>query len=137
MHLLGREELERIPARYRLLVKIMLKFPNPSLPFLVLKHLPAFEGIFWAILMPLFLAFLGTTYFWFIPFLSVHFPFPLNLIIAFLIPASIFVFFLRIQLERTILWWRSIHEEPREWQTSKRVEEFIEILNKQQKRKKS
>jgi len=137
MLLLSRDELERIPARYRLLVKILLKLPNPSLPFFFLKHFPGFEGIFWAILTPLFVAFLSFSYFWSIPFLSLHFSFPLNVIIAFLIPAIFFVFFLRIQLERTILWWKNIHEEPREWQTSKRVEELVELLNRQRKRKKS
>ena len=137
MPLLNRDEFERIPARYRLLVKILLKLPNPSLPFFIVKHFPEFEGIFWALVVPLSLSVFFWVAIWLISFLSFHFSFPLNVIIGFLMPAIPFVFFLRIQLERTVLWWKSIHEQPRDWQTSKRVEEFIELLNRQQKRKKS
>lgn len=136
MPLPSRDELERIPTRYRWLVKVMLKLPNPSLPFFVLKHLPEFEGIFWGLVTPLFMAMYVYFFAWLIPFLTLTIGFPLNVIFGFAIPAVVFVFFLRIQLERTILWWKGIHEEPREWQVSKRVEELIELLNRQQRRKK-
>ena len=137
MPLLSRDELERIPAQYRWLVKILLKLPNPSLPFFVLKHFPEFEGIFWALVVPCFLILYFFFNIWLFPFVTLRFGFPLNYVFGFLIPAIIFVFFMRIQLERTILWWKSIHEEPREWQISKRVEELIELLNRRQKRKKT
>jgi len=134
--MLTHEELERIPLRYRLFVKILLKIPIPNVPFWVLRHFPEFEGFFWALVVPISLAVFFWAELWFIPFLSFHFDFPWNVIIGSLIPAIPFVFFLRIQLERTILWWRNIHEKPREWQISKNVEELVELLNRQQKRNK-
>lgn len=137
MRLLSRDELERIPLGYRLLVKMLLKLPNPSLPFYVLKHFPELEGVFWALVVPCFLILYFFFNIWLFTFMTLRFSFPLNYVFGVLIPAIIFVFFLRIQLERTILWWKTIHEEPREWQTSKKVEELIELLNRQQKREKS
>jgi len=136
MPLLSRDDLERIPTRYRWLVKILLKLPNPSLPFFALKHFPELEGIFWALVAPCFLVLYFFFNIWLFSFVTLRFGFPLNWVFGVLIPAIIFVFFLRIQLERTILWWKSIHEEPREWQTSKRVEELIELLNRRQKKQK-
>lgn len=135
--LLSQDELEQIPSRYRLLVKLFLKLPNPSLPFFILKHFPEFEGIFWALVVPLSLSVFFWVYLWFIPFLSLHFSFPMNVIIGLLVPTIPFVLFLRIELDRIILWWRSIHHEPREWQIAMRVEEFVELLHRQQKRKRS
>lgn len=135
--MLDGDEFEQIPTRYRLLIRLFLKLPNPSLPFFILKHFPEFEGIFWALVMPIFMAMYVYLFLWLIPFLTLTVGFPLNIIFGYAIPAIIFVFFLRIQLERTILWWRNIHKKPREWQTSKRVEELIELLNRQQNRKKS
>lgn len=137
MHtLLSHDQLEQLPSRYRLLVKMLLKLPNPRLPFFILKHLPEFEGILWAAVVPILLG----LYFWFsiwlFPFLSLRVGFPLNIILGLLTPAVIFLFFLRIQLERTILWWRNIHQSSKEWDTSKSVEEWVQLLKKQQRRNK-
>jgi len=133
--LLSSEELERIPLRYRLLVKILLRLPNPSLPYFILKRFPELEGFFWSLIVPLLL----TLYFffnaWAFPYLSTLVGFPLNVIFGFIIPAVIFVFFLRIQIERTILWWKNIHSQQKEWEPSKRVEELISLLEKQRRRK--
>jgi hypothetical protein len=135
--LLSREELEQIPLRYRLLVKAFLKLPNPGIPFFIMRHFPEFEGILWGLVVPLSLGFFIWFDMWFVAFLSLHFSFPLNVIIGFLVPAIPFLFFLRIELERTILWWRNIHEQPKEWQISKKVDELIDLFNRQQKGKKS
>lgn len=136
MPLLSRDELEQIPTRYRLLVKILLKLPNPSLPFFVLKHFPELEGILWALVAPCLLILYFFFNVWLFPFVTLRFGFPLNYVFAVLIPAIIFVFFLRIQLERTILLWKTIHEKPREQQMYKRVEELSKLFRRQQKKKK-
>lgn len=133
---LSRDELEQIPFRYRLLVRILLKFPNPSLPFFILKRFPEFEGILWAIVVPSLLILYFFFMVWLFPFLTMLVGFPLNVIFGFTVPAVIFLFFLRIQIERTIFWWRSIHEQPKEWEPSKRVEELIELIERHHRRKK-
>jgi len=132
--LLSQDELERIPTHYRLFVKILLKLPNPGLPFFILKRFPGFEGIFWALVVPIFLALYSFFTLWLFSFATIHFGFPSNYVLGVLIPAIILIFFLRIQLERTVLWWKNINEQPREWQISKKVEELAEILNRQRKR---
>jgi len=132
---LTREELEQIPLRYRWLLKLFLRLPTPSIPFAVLKRLPEIEGVFWTIIVPILL----TLYFffnvWLITFTARFFGFPLNIIVSFLIPGVAYVFFIRIYVKRAILWWRNVHERPREWEVPKRVEELIELFKKQQRRK--
>jgi len=135
--LLSRDELKSIPLQYRLLVKILLKLPNPSLPFFILKKFPEFEGILWAVVVPIFFMLYSFFNAWLFSFLSLSVGFPLNVILGFVVPVVIFVFFLRIQLERMILLWRNTHHPLREWDTSKRAEEWIQLLRKQQRRKKS
>lgn len=131
------DELEQIPFRYRLLVNMLLKLPNPNLPFFILKRFPEFEGIFWAVVVPILLGLYTWFNVWLFPFLTQHFSFPLNIIFGFTIPAVIFVFFLRIQIERAILLQRNIHRPLKEWDISKTVEEWIQLLKKHQRRKKS
>lgn len=137
--LLSREELEQLPFLYRLVVKVLLKMPNPSLPFFVLKKFPEFEGILWAVVTPSLLILYFFFNIWLFSLSGLRVGFPINLIVIFgvMIPAVIFVFFLRIQIERTILWWRNIHEPQKEWDAPKRVEELIELFEKQRMRKKS
>lgn len=135
--LLSQDELEQIPLPYRLVVKMLLKLPNPSLPFFILKRFPEFEGILWAAGVPILLFLYFLLNFFLVAYLSLHVVFPLSVIITLIIPIVIFLFFLRIQLERTILWWRNIHEPPKEWQTSKTMEELVELFRRQQKRKRS
>lgn len=125
-----REELEKIPRRYRWLVKLFLKVPNPSL----LSKFPGVQGVFWAIVVPIFL----TGYFlfsvWLIALLSSFVAFPFNFLLILLIPSIIFVIFLRIIFERTAQWWRNIQAPIKEWDIAKATEELLEILKKQQMR---
>jgi hypothetical protein len=62
------------------------------------------------------------------------FPFPLNVLTGLLMPGVIFVFFLRIQLERALVFWRSLSSS-KEWRVSEVTEELIEIFRKQQEKK--
>jgi len=118
-------------------MKMLLKLPNPSLPFFILRRIPEFEGILWAMIVPILLI----LYFWFsiwsFPYFTILFGYPLNVISAFLIPAMIFVLFLRVQLERGILLWRSISRPSKAWDPSKRAKELIDLLKKQQRKTRS
>jgi len=129
--LLSREEIEQIDPRYRWLVKWFLKLPNPSFPYPMLRRLPWIEGVFWAVVMPIFL----TIYFFvsllLVSFLSFHFIFPVNVILGLLIPTMFFALFLRIQLERTILWWRNLNKPPIDWDVSKIIEEFVKLTRRE------
>jgi len=129
---LSREELDQIPPRYRWLIKLFLKLPNPGFPYFVLKKLPGIEGIFWAVVTPILLTLYFLSSIWLIAFLSLHVIFPFNILLGLLIPAVIFVFFLRIELERTILWWKNLQSPGKEWDISKVVEELSEVFKKKQ-----
>lgn len=131
----SREELEQIPPRYRWLIKLFLKFPNPSFPYFILKKLPEIEGVFWAVGVPIFLTIYFSSSVWLFAFLSFHVIFPFNILLGLFIPAIIFVFFLRIQLERTILWWKNLRSPSKEWDISKIVDEFAELTRKQRQRR--
>lgn len=131
---LSREELDQVPQRYRWLIKLFLKLPNPGFPYFVLKKLPGIEGIFWAVVTPILLILYFLSNIWLIAFLSLHVIFPFNILLGLLIPTIIFVFFLRIELERTILWWKNLQGPGKEWDISKVVEEFVELTKKQKQR---
>jgi len=125
--LITREELERVPLRYRWLLKLLLKFPNPS----IFSKFPGIEGVFWAIVAPIFLILYFLTSVGMVAFLSLIFIFPFNIVLGLLIPGIIFVFFLRIQVERTLQMWRNIHTPIKNWDIAKTAEELLEIFKKQ------
>ena len=60
--------------------------------------------------------------------------FPLNYILAFLVPSVFALFWLRLQLERALNWWKSI-QEPLLWDVEKSVEEYANLLEEQRKKK--
>jgi len=112
-----------------------MKFPNPSFPYFVLRRLPEIEGVYWAVVVPLLLIVYFLFSIWFVVFLSMHVVFPFNLLLGLLIPFIIFVFFLRIQLERTVLWWKNIHSpQKEEWDVSKAVEELAKLRREKRQR---
>jgi len=133
--LLSKEELEKIPLRYRWLLKVLLRLPNPRIPFFVVKRITWFEGIFWALVVPVSLILYFFFSVWFTAFLALHVAFPLNWIVGLLIPAVFLVFFLRIEVERTILWWRHIHAQSEEWDVGKRVAELEEIFRRRKSKR--
>jgi len=130
--LISHEELDRIPRRYRWILMILLKLPNPGFPNFVLKRLPEIEGLFWAVVVPAFLIAYFFFCFWLVLFLSLFVIFPFNVVFGLFIPATIFVLFLRIQLERAIHWWRNVQSPTKEWDVVKAAEELVEIFRKQQ-----
>jgi len=122
--------------KYRLMVKLLLRLPNPSIPFFILKRLPLLEGIIYGLVMPIFVFLFGAIVLWLFPAATLAFGFPLNVIIVLLLPTIVLVIFIRIQLERTINWWRSVFGSNIEWDSSKSISELIELLKKQQRRTK-
>ena len=133
--MLTSEELDQIPRHYRLILKLILKLPTPSFPGFILKRLPEIEGIFWAILVPIFLILYFWFSIWWFATATILFSFPFNLMLALIIPAVVFVFFLRIQLERTILWWKNLKGDYREWDVSKAVKEYVALMRDPKQRK--
>ena len=133
--LLSQEELDRVPILYRWTLKLLLRFPNLGFQTFILRRFPEVQGIFWAILVPALLILYFLVGFSLVLFLSYSVSFPFNVLIGLLIPAFVFVAFLRIQLERTVAWWRSLQSPTKEWDISRVTAEFIEILKKQQAKK--
>jgi len=133
--MLNREELEQLPWRYRLFLKLFMKFPNLRFPYFVVKKLPWVEGIFWALLIPIFLVVYFFFTFWLYVTLSLLVGFPLNVIIWLSIPSVFFIVFLRIQFERIIPFWRSLGSQPKDWDVPKFAEEFLLLIEKQHKKK--
>ena len=130
---LSPEDLEQIPRHYRWLLKLFLKLPNPRLPFFLTRRLPEIEGLYWAVIVPIFFVLLFYLIVYLVPFLSLHFAFPLNIIIEFLILLPLPIMFLRIQAERTLLLWKTYRSTSTEWNVTKVVEELFELRRKQRK----
>ncbi len=111
------EEIRRknVPWFYRLVLKVPGK-----------KFLESSSGIFWAIVVPIFM----TGEFFLTMLLLVYFPFPLNVMFAATIPTFLFAVFIKIQLERFITWWNSVFGKPREWNIGKTLDEYVALLDK-------
>jgi len=120
----GKINKNKLPFIYRLILK---------LPKISLEHVPyTFHGIFWAIIIPIFII----IEFFVSVFLLTYFIFPLNIILAGIIPLTIFVFFLKFMLERAINWWNSVFGEPFKWNIEKAANEYLKLLRKQNKKEK-
>jgi hypothetical protein len=111
---LKRLNIDSLPWFYKLLLKIPMAnvFEGAS------------SGIFWAIIVPCFLS----IEFFFSIFLLTYFNFPLNIIVAGIIPASIFIIFVRISLERFINWWNGTIDTGLKWNIEKLVQEYVDSL---------
>jgi hypothetical protein len=116
-------EKSKLPIIYRLI----LKLPNLSLD----SFPDYFSGIFWAIIIPIFL----TAEIFLSIFLLVFFPFPINFISFSVIPAVVFLIFVKIMLTRLINWWNATFGEPFKWDVEKATEEYIAVLCKQKSKK--
>lgn len=105
---------EDLPCFYRLILKV------PGAEFLENAG-----GVFWAILMPIFLAF---EYFLNIYFL-ISFPFPANVVLILIVPTVTFVLFVKISLKRFITWWNANFGKSHfEWNIEKTINEYLNLL---------
>lgn len=125
----------QMPFIYRLIMKFLLKLPNPSIPFFIIKRFPMLEGIYYGILLPIFVFISGALTLWLYPTATAKFGFPLNILAVLLLPTAVFIIFVRMQLHRTMSFWKSIHNQPKEWETSKNVAELIELFQKERNNK--
>jgi len=89
---LRRIEAKNLPWFYRLILKV------PGTDFL-----EGAGGIFWGILIPIFL--MGE--FFLSLYLILAFSFPVNVILTSIIPAVSFALFVKISLKRFINWWNA------------------------------
>jgi hypothetical protein len=112
---------DKLPLIYRLILKV------PGAEFLE----NCSSGIFWAIVMPVFL----TIEFFLNMFILVYFRFPLNIILASIIPTTIFLIFVRISLQRFINWWNSeVASQGFKWNLEEKIQEYLAMLkNKEEK----
>ena len=112
---------DSLPWFYRLLLRIPMAnmFEGAS------------SGIFWAIIVPCFLA----VEFILSIFLLVYFVFPINIIIAGIVPATIFLIFVRISLERFINWWNASIDTSFKWNVERMAQEYIDSLKPKKEEK--
>lgn len=115
---------KKLPIFYRLI----LKLPQPTLE----RFPQGFQGIFWAIVIPVFLAsqfFLGL-------FLLISFSFPVNLVLAITIPIILLIIFVRVRLELDINFLDLIMTKRScEWNVENAVNEYIDLLQKKKTEK--
>jgi len=118
---LKRLNIDSLPWFYKLLLKIPMAnvFEGAS------------SGSFWAIIVPCFLA----VEFFLSIFLLVYFVFPINIIIAGMIPATIFLIFVRISLERFINWWNGSIDTGFKWNVERMAQEYIDSLKPKKEEK--
>lgn len=109
----------KLPIFFRLLL---------SLPNVKLQSLPGImQGMFWAVILPLFLGTEALVTFCLISFL----PPPINLIATLAIPAVIFIAFVKIALDRFIVWWNGLVScQTQQWNVSEKVTEYTELMEK-------
>ena len=124
-----------MPLRYRLLAKLLKKIPIPRMPFLITRKLPLVEGVFHGMMLPIFVFLVGILMFWLIPTATLVFGFPLNIAVLSIVLGLFVALFARIELERSIHWWRAVFGSPAQWDTSKTIEELVELFKKQQRKK--
>jgi len=112
---------DKLPLIYRLILKV------PGAEFLE----NCSSGIFWAIVMPVFLM----IEFFLNMFILIYFRFPLNIILASIIPTTIFLIFVRISLQRFINWWNSeVASQGFKWNLEEKIQEYLAMLkNKEEK----
>jgi hypothetical protein len=130
------EEFEQAPRLFRWLLKLLLRVPIPGFPYFIVSKLPWFEGIFWALGVPLLLAMYLMISVWLVAYLSIHVAFPANIIIGLSVPSTVFIFFLRIQVERTLRFFQHLRAPPQEWNVSESVDRLVQIIDEQRKQKK-
>jgi hypothetical protein len=112
---------DKLPLVYRLILKV------PGAEFLE----NCSSGVFWAIVMPVFLM----IEFFLNMFILVYFRFPLNIILASIIPTTIFLIFVRISLQRFINWWNSeVASQGFKWNLEEKMQEYLAMLKKKEEK---
>jgi hypothetical protein len=111
----------KLPFFYRLILKV------PGANFIE----SASSGIFWAIIVPIFLVLEFFLNF----FLILLFPFPINMVLTSIIPVAVLIIFVRISLERFINWWNlNVGESSFEWNVEKTMQEYLAMLKEKEQK---
>lgn len=114
---------EKTSAKIPLLYRIILKVPRLSIE----GFAPEWQGIFWAIGLPLFI--IGT--FWFNFVLLVLLEFPINYASIGVINLVILLFITRILVERRLkLEEALLNEKGFNWDIDRKAHEYIELLKR-------
>lgn len=112
-------------AKLPLLYKLVLKVPG-------VRFLESASGVFWALIVPLFLFInmLASL------FILVNLPFPSNILVAAVTPIAALLIFVRISLDRFINFWNStISRSYFEWNIDRTIEEYIGIIKRMERKK--
>jgi hypothetical protein len=116
-----RIDKESLPWYYRAILKI----PLPEFSFLQ----GSWGGLLWVVSVLVFLileSYLDL-------FLLVFFSFPINIILAAVIPSSVFIIFIRINLGRFIAWWNSVCAEfGFKWNIEKSMQEYLAAIKEKE-----
>jgi hypothetical protein len=113
-----------LPLAYRLLLKV---------PVFSIDSLPAvFRGLFWAVVIPTFIATDRLLTFYF----AGCFPLPVNLILASIVLIAILIAAARVSLERAINFRNSIAgDRTQKWDVTESIKEYRAMLSEKTKRK--
>jgi len=112
-----------LPWLYRLL----LRFPGVG-------RIETAPGLFWVLVVPI-LVFLNILLSLVLLF---TFPFPLNILLVAVVPASLLVVLVRLGLERCInLWNLIVAASAVEWNVEKSTKEYVELLESQGRRERA
>jgi hypothetical protein len=105
--------------------RVILKIPLPEISFLQ----SSLGGFRWLISVLVFLvleSFLNL-------FLLVFLPFPINIVLAAIIPSAVFIMFVRINLRRFITWWNSVCAEfGFKWNMEKSMQEYLAAIKQKE-----
>jgi hypothetical protein len=119
------EKIDRnkLPLFYRFILKIPLPAINMSL------NVP--NGIFWAIILPIFvfLDFFVNIYF------LIAFSFPVNIILFCVVPVAILVVFIRVTVDRFINLWNSMLGGYAQRETEEILKEYLALRKNNDKKK--
>lgn len=111
-----------------LLYRIILRFPRLSID----GFSDRFQGFFWVLILPIFV--ISNTMATLL--LMVCLPFPLNFISVIMLTSMIFMFMLRIFVERELNMRRAIVEEGRfRWNVETAMQEYAQLLQKRKRDK--
>jgi len=118
--LLASIDRAKLPWFYRLILKV------PGARFLENA-----SGVFWALIVPLFLFMnmLASL------FILVNLPFPSNILVSAITPIAALLIFVKLSLDRFISFWNStISKSYFEWNIDRTIEEYISILKRKERK---
>jgi hypothetical protein len=116
---------EMNPQELPLFYRLILKIPG-------VNRLENASGIFWAVIVPIFIFSDSILNF----YLFIGFSFPYNYLLVAVFPILLFLVFLRVGLERFINFWNLNFVRSRlDWDVGKLTKEYVNLIRKKGKKK--